>query len=153
MIKSHYMIDGKELHIKEIGLALYHIAHQTEVSREYTLKFVTDILCAAAESLYSDLWAEGSGDYLLEDQKGVESLKKVFDDNKSYRGDKEWLTSYNKPRVCFYHSTEHNAHELPHECPAEAGKMCFCCSEGIAYCKRTHVDAGYINNPHKEGKY
>jgi hypothetical protein len=154
MIKSHYTVEGEPISVKELGLALYHIANKTDVSKGYTLKFVHDVLSAASEALYKDYGVTSTVDDDEIDHRAVEELSDAFEQQRSYRYKRqEWLTSYNKPRICFYHNVEHKDSGLPHSCSSDPDKLCFCCSEGMEYCERMNRKPKYLYNPEKKNKY
>lgn len=127
-INQTHHICGNEVETHELALALYHIAENTEVSRNFTLKYVQQVQRAASQLLLD-----------LLDEPSVQSEMTVGESLFSEEL-REWLLKHvlphNEPdHTCEYHWIVHSPVEIrPHTCPNDHTKICGCCTEGELAC-------------------
>lgn len=125
-LETHYRVDGKWLTLRELALALYHIGRNTEVSRTYTLKFVSDALLRASEVLLES-----------NDASSVQSDEETAENEAKGLTEAEFIDKINeeafKNTWCEYHQAYHDGFVM-HECPKVEGRRCGCCDSGRQQC-------------------
>jgi hypothetical protein len=125
-------VDGKWLTLRELALVLYHISRNTQVSRDYTLKFVSDALLRASEVLLEESFDSVPQYEEIDDSEAAKmptaaEIKELLNEQRE------------KQSFCEYHNAYH-AGNIAHECPRQSGKICGCCDAGRQHCMKRRFD-------------